>query len=64
MHDSTEANTGSAYALEGSFWDEFPGLLTRFVLFAPFLIGVIAVAIAIWAIVKWIRIKNKKTKGM
>lgn len=39
------------------------GLLLSFVSVAPFIIGTIFLAIAVWAIVKWLRIKkmNKNT---
>lgn len=60
----SDTKMGDPYAVGSTFLGAIPGLLTLFVLFAPFLIGVVAVAIAIWAIVRWIRIKNKKTRGV
>jgi hypothetical protein len=34
------------------------------VIYAPFIIGLIVVVIVIWAVVKWIRIKKRKNKGV
>lgn len=60
----TEIQTGDPYEVESTFWGAFPGLLTLFVIFAPFIIGFIVVVIVIWAVVKWIRIKKRKNKGV
>lgn len=59
-----EIQTGDPYEVESTFWGAFPGLLTLFVVFAPFIIGFIAVVIVIWAVVKCIRIKKRKNKGV
>lgn len=56
----TDVQTGDPYEVESTFWGAFPGLLTLFVVFAPFIIGFIAVVIIIWAVVKWIRIRRKR----
>jgi hypothetical protein len=58
----TEIQTGDPYEVESTFWGAFPGLLTLFVVFAPFIIGFIVLVIVIWAVVKWIRIKKRKNK--
>lgn len=50
---------GNPYEVESSIEGALPGLLTLFVIFAPFIIGFIGIAIAIWVIVKWIRLKKK-----
>ena len=50
---------GNPYEVESTFEGALPGLLTLFVIFAPFIIGFIGIAIAIWVIVKWIRLKKK-----
>lgn len=57
----TDVQIGDPYEVESTFWGAFPGLLTLFVIFAPFIFGFIAVVIIIRAIIKWrgIRGKNK-----
>ncbi len=55
----TTVSSKNPYAVESTFWGAFPGLLTLFVVFAPFIIGFIAVVIIIWAIIKWRRIRRK-----
>lgn len=60
----TDTKTGDPYGIKSTFGGAFPGLLTLFVIFAPYLIGVTALAIAIWATLKWISIKKKKTKRL
>ena len=50
---------GNPYEVESTFEGALPGLLTLFVIFAPFIIGCIGIGIAIWVIVKWIRLKKK-----
>ncbi|MCU0351706.1 MAG: hypothetical protein MUF43_12915, partial [Flavobacterium sp.] len=50
---------GNPYEVESTIEGALPGLLTLFVIFAPFLIGCIGIGIAIWVIVKWIRLKKK-----
>ena len=50
---------GNPYEVESTIEGTLPGLLTLFVIFAPFIIGCIGIGIAIWVIVKWIRLKNK-----
>ena len=56
----TQVELGDPYAVKSTLFAYFPALLTLFVLFAPFIIGIIILAIAIWAIVKWIKINKKK----
>lgn len=58
----TAVQTGDPYEVESTFWGAFPGLLTLFVVFAPFIIGFIAVVIIIWAIIKWRRIRRKNKR--
>ncbi|SRR5690606_28911882 len=58
----TETKIGDPYDVESTFLGVLPGLLTLFVRFAPLLISVLVVAIAIWAIAKWARINKSKTK--
>lgn len=58
----TDVQTGDPYEVESTFWGAFPGLLTLFVVFAPFIIGFIAVVIIIWAIFKWRRIRRKNKR--
>lgn len=58
----TDVQTGNPYEVESTFWGVFPGLLTLFVVFAPFIIGFIAVVIIIWAIIKWRRIRRKNKR--
>lgn len=60
----TEVEIGNPYAVESTFWGAFPALLTLFVVFAPLIIGVIMVSIAIWAVVKWMKIRRRKNKVM
>lgn len=60
----TEVQTGDPYEVESTFGRAFPGLLTLFVIFAPFIIGFIVVVIIIWTIIKWIKIKKRKNKGV
>ncbi|SHJ21062.1 hypothetical protein SAMN05444337_1533 [Flavobacterium haoranii] len=50
---------GNPYEVESTIEGTLPGLLTLFVIFAPFIIGFIGIGIAIWVIVKWIRLKKK-----
>ncbi|ATL47800.1 hypothetical protein COR50_11835 [Chitinophaga caeni] len=58
----TTVPSKNPYEVESTFLGSFPGLLTLFVIYAPFIIGIIVVAIVIWAIVKWRKIKrNNKT---
>lgn len=47
------------YEVESTIEGTLPGLLTLFVIFAPFIIGCIGIGIAVWVIVKWIRLKKK-----
>ncbi|RKD18652.1 hypothetical protein BCY91_15055 [Pelobium manganitolerans] len=58
----TDVQIGDPYKVESTFWGAFPGLLTLFVVFAPFIIGFIAVVIIIWAIFKWRRIRRKNKR--
>ena len=58
----TDVETGDPYEVESTFWGAFPGLLILFVIFAPFIIGFIAVVIIIWAIIKWWRIRRKNKR--
>jgi len=60
----TEVEIGNPYAVESTFWGAFPALLTLFVVFAPLIIGVTMVSIAIWAVVKWMKIRRRKNKVM
>lgn len=60
----TEIQTGEPYEVESTFSGYLPMLLTLFVIYAPFIIGLIVVVIVIWAVVKWIRIKKRKNKGV
>lgn len=55
----TEVWTGDPYGVESSFWGDFSGSLTLFVIAAPVIILVFAVVIAIWAILKWKGIRRK-----
>ncbi|MBD3749327.1 MAG: hypothetical protein IE931_07520 [Sphingobacteriales bacterium] len=48
------------YEVENTFEGALPGLLTLFVIFAPFIIVFFGVGIAVWAIIKWIRLKKNK----
>lgn len=50
---------GNPYEVESTIEGALPGLLTLFVIFAPFIIGFIGIGIAVWVIVKWIRLKKK-----
>jgi len=50
---------GNPYEVESTIGGALPGLITLFVIFAPFLIGVIGIGIAVWVIIKWIRLKKK-----
>lgn len=50
---------GNPYEVESTIEGALPGLLTLFVIFAPFIIGCIGIGIAIWVIIKWIRLKKK-----
>ena len=50
---------GNPYEVESTIEGTLPRLLTLFVIFAPFIIGCIGIGIAIWVIVKWIRLKKK-----
>lgn len=50
---------GNPYEVESTIEGALPRLLTLFVIFAPFLIGCIGIGIAIWVIIKWIRLKKK-----
>ena len=50
---------GNPYEVESTIEGALPGLITLFVIFAPFLIGVIGIGIAVWVIIKWIRLKKK-----
>ncbi|WP_159801666.1 hypothetical protein [Flavobacterium sp. MK4S-17] len=56
----TKAETGDPYRVGTTFGESFSALLTLFVISAPFIIGAIAVGIAIWAVVKWNRIRRRK----
>ncbi len=60
----TEIQTGDPYEVESTFLGYVPMLLTLFVIYAPFIIGFIVVVIVIWAVVKWIRIRKRKNKGI
>ncbi len=55
----TQVKMGDPYAVKSTLSGYLPELLTIFVLFAPTIVGFITVAIAIWAIIKWIRIKRR-----
>ncbi|MCB0513369.1 MAG: hypothetical protein KDC60_02955 [Bacteroidetes bacterium] len=55
----TTVSSKNPYEVESTLSGSFPGLLTLFVIYAPFIIGIIVVAIIIWAIVKWRKIKRK-----
>lgn len=59
----SETEIGNPYEVESTFLGSLPYLLIMFVMFAPFIIGLIVVVIIIWAIVKWNKIRRKK-KGM
>jgi hypothetical protein len=50
---------GNPYEVESTFEGTLPGLLTLFVIFAPFIIGFIGIGIAVWVIIKWTRLKKK-----
>lgn len=50
---------GNPYEVESTIEGTLPGLLTLFVIFAPFIIGCIGIVIAVWVIIKWIRLKKK-----
>lgn len=50
---------GNPYEVESTIEGTLPGLLTLFVIFAPFIIGFLGVGIAVWVIIKWIRLKKK-----
>lgn len=50
---------GNPYEVESTIEGALPGLLTLFVIFAPFIIGFIGIVIAVWVIIKWIRLKKK-----
>ena len=54
---------GNPYKVENTLEGALPGLLILFVIFAPFIIGLILVSILIWAIVKWIRLKKSNHHG-
>ncbi|WP_111308484.1 hypothetical protein [Confluentibacter sediminis] len=56
----TEVELGNPYEVKSTIGGAFPGLLTLFIIIAPFLIIVVLAAILIWAFVKWWKIKNKK----
>lgn len=58
----TTVSSKNPYEVERTFIGSFPGLLTLFVIYAPFIIGIIVVAIIIWAIVKWRKIKRKNKR--
>lgn len=58
----TEVEIGDPYEVRSTFWGAFPGLLTSFVIFAPFIVGAIVLVIIPWAIVKWMKIKRRKNK--
>lgn len=58
----TEIRTGDPYETEGSTGDGFPGLITGFVMLAPFIIGIITLVIICWATVKWVRLSRKNKK--
>lgn len=58
----TDVQTGDPYEVESTFSGYLPKLLTLFVIYAPFIIGFIVVAIAMWAIVKWRRIRRKNKR--
>lgn len=55
--------TGDPYAVENTVLAYLPVLLTVFVIFAPVIIGVLVVAMAIWAINKWVKLKRSKNKA-
>src|SRR5690606_25764595 len=60
----TQVELGDPYAVKSTLFGYFPALLTLFVIFAPFIIGIIVLVIAIWAIIKWRKINKKKFKGV
>lgn len=59
----TDIQTGDPYEVESTVSGYLPMLLTLFAIYAPFIIGFIVVAIAMWAIIKWRRIR-RKNKGI
>ncbi|WP_346236862.1 hypothetical protein ABDK00_013535 [Niabella insulamsoli] len=58
----TNVETGDPYQVETTFWGALPGLITLFVIVAPFLIGLIFILIVVWAIVRWRRIQKERKK--
>lgn len=59
----SDITLGNPYKVENTLEGALPRLLTLFVIFAPFIIGLILVSILIWAIVKWIRLKKSNPHG-
>src|SRR5690606_31035382 len=59
----TEIETGNPYKVKRTFLGSFPELLTLFVMVAPFIIAMLFLAIFIWALIKWMKIR-KKNKGV
>lgn len=60
----TKVETGDPYEVKGALGSSFTALLTLFIIYAPFIIGITVVVIAIWAILKWIKIRRRKNKGV
>ena len=54
-----EVELGNPYEVKSTIGGALPGLLTIFVIIAPFLIILALTAILIWAIVKWRKIKKR-----
>jgi|SRR5690554_203611 len=54
-----EVYIGDLYAEKSSLLEDLPELLTRFVIYAPAIIGLFALTIVIWAIIKWIKLNKK-----
>lgn len=55
-----EAELGNPYEVKSTIGGALPGLLTIFVIIAPFLIIAALIAILIWGFVKWRKIKKQK----
>lgn len=57
----TSFNIGNPYDVTSTFWGIVPALLTAFVMIAPVLIVIIAFLVSVWAVVKWLKIRRKRT---
>lgn len=55
----TAISSKDPYQVKSTFFSSFPALLTLFVIYAPFTIAIIIIAISVLSIVKWRRIKLK-----